>query len=192
MADDQNSSTQSKNTLQKSKVKAGKNVHIGDVNVTIQQFEKKTENSLKIVLRVSLFISIAFGIIWGGYQVAFPQPETKKEPLNTQTQKPEEILISTKPSEKKASSRSDNRIAGIAICEGVAIKGIMITTESGEKTTTDMNGHFQMTLKSAIQIERVRLYFNDPSGLYIPPTNLTFNVPKLNIPIPLQKKSKVE
>ncbi len=188
MADDQNSSTKSKNTLQNSSVEAGENVHIGDVNVNINLPGKKPGNFRKLALRVSLFIFITFGITWVGYKVVFPQLSTKKEPLDTQTQKPEEIRSLAKPSEYKAGRQINNSVAGNATCEGEGIKGITITAESGEKATTDENGHFQMTLKSEIQIERVRLYFNDPSGKYDIPSDLTFNVPKSNIPIRLEKK----
>jgi len=189
MADDQNSSTQSKNTLQKSKVKAGKNVHIGDVNVTIQQSEKKTENSFITVFVIAILLLLLLVAYF------YTHPHVPDKPVEVAIKTPENPTI--KEEQKKAArpekkqevptpAQFDNHVSGMLIYQGAGVPNIVVSAATGEKTKTNAQGHFQLRLVGTSQITRVHLFFSDPSNIY-KSVNLPYDVPKTDITYPLIK-----
>lgn len=183
MVDEPNSSTQHKNTLQKSKVKAGKNVHIGDVHVTIQPVEKKTTNSFIAVIIIAIFLLLLLVAYCHTHPLvpANSAKEVLKTPENP-IKKEDTKKVSQPPKKQEVpdAAQFDNHVAGIVTYEGVGVPNIVVIASTGEKTQTDTQGHFQLKLNGKSQIDRVHLFFNDPNSIY-KSFNLPYDVPKKDI-----------
>lgn len=192
-----------KNVAEHSNISAGKDMHIGDVNITIQP-EKQKNLSNPLILIFFLFGAVGGGIFW---QLKKPVNDAKVEKsaqkhLTTMADSSQMKRIPAPTiSQHEYNARipntdskplRNNQVEGQAMFEGTGIEGIKIIASSGEFTSTDKNGHFKLLLQKEEQVQKIRLFMNDPKSRYevVLPV-LDVLVPKADIPINLRKKGNL-
>ncbi len=179
MSENQDPTIQKKNALDRSTASAGRDMHIGDVNVTIHQTENAQAWRLNWIVKVAILLLVVLLGWWGYCQfIERGGHSTAKNGGGVIEEKPE--LPIDKPgsntsgeikpgkiTESPVATQINNRVAGVVKNpEGAGIPNIQVTANNGRSTKTDANGYFKLDLGGEVQMNHVRLIYKDPNGFY--------------------------